>query len=801
MQAVDQFRDAMADAGLHAPDTIHDDGKLHRFNSSGRHGCLGGWYVLHGDGVPAGMFGDWRQGLQQSWCAKPGTDMSDAERQAHRERVQAIQAQRDAEKKREQAAVSKAVQAEWTQAPPAPADHPYLRIKCVKPHGLRAKGDALLVPMRDTDGKTWSMQTIAPDGAKRFTLGGRVRGCYYSIGKPAGVLVVAEGFATGASIHEATGHAVAVAFNAGNLKAVAQALHAKYPKLRLILAADDDWRTEGNPGVTKAREAAQAVGGAVAVPVFSEGRVEKATDFNDLHRQAGAESVRACFKGAAAPEAPKAPEGAGGWPTLQPLTAKIEPQPYPLDALPDGVRQAVQEVMAFVKAPVPLIAMSALSALSLAIQAHVDVQRAEKLTGPCGLFSLAIADSGERKSTCDGFFTKAIRDYEAECQEEAKPRLRAYRSERDAWEAKRAGLKEKIKQLAKDGKPCDGQERELAALDNDEPIPPRVPRLIYGDATPEALTYALTTQWPSGGVVSSEAGSVFGSHGMGRESVMRNLSTLNQLWDGAALSVERRTSESYVMRGARLTVALQVQEPTLRAFFDSARGLARGTGFLARFLVAWPASTQGTRQFSEAPAHWPALATFNSRLDTILRRPVSMEDGALQPVMLTLTPDAKRMWVRFHDAIEGELASGGELADVRDVASKIADNAARLAALFHTYTGSIGPISTDAMESATRIATWHLYEAQRFLGEMALPLDLANPVRLEAWLLDYCRSHQVDSVATRDIQRLGPNGLRDKAVIAQAVAELAELGRARQVQDGKKKAVQINPVLLSGEAA
>ncbi len=76
--------------------------------------------------------------------------------------------------------------------------------------------------MRDTDGKTWSMQTIAPDGAKRFTPGGRVRGCYYSIGKPAGVLVVAEGFATGASIHEATGCAVAVAFNAGNLKAVAE---------------------------------------------------------------------------------------------------------------------------------------------------------------------------------------------------------------------------------------------------------------------------------------------------------------------------------------------------------------------------------------------------------------------------------------------------------------------------------------------------------------------------------------------------------------------------------------------------
>jgi putative DNA primase/helicase len=402
------------------------------------------------------------------------------------------------------------------------------------------------------------------------------------------------------------------------------------------------------------------------------------------------------------------------------LIVQIEPQEYLLDALPEAVRCAVEEVAGFVKAPIPLIATSALAALSLAIQAHTDVQRAEKLHGPCGLFLLAIADSGERKSTCDGFFTTAIRDYQAREQEAAKPTIRAYKSEHDAWEAQRGGLKEKIKALAKDGKPSNAQIQQLHDLDADEPTAPRVPQLIYGDTTPEALTYSFSKEWPSGGIISSEAGTVFGSHGMGGDSVMRNLATLNQLWDGATLSTERRSSELFTVRGARLTMALQVQEATIRAFFDSTKGLARGTGFLARFLVSWPQSTQGTRHFTEAPANWPALATFNARLTLILNRPVPIDDdGGLSPAMLTLAPEAKAAWIAFHDTIEAELSSGRELYDVRDVASKTADNAARLAALFHTFTGSIGPIDIEAMESGTRIALWHLLEGKRFLGVWA----------------------------------------------------------------------------------
>jgi putative DNA primase/helicase len=495
-----------------------------------------------------------------------------------------------------------------------------------------------------------------------------------------------------------------------------------------------------------------------------------------------------------AAEAPATP-----WPELQSLLARVDPAPYPVEALPTIVRLAAEEVVGFVKAPMPLIAVSAMAALSLAIQAHVDVERAERLTGPTGLFMLAIADSGERKSTCDGFFTKSIRDYEAQAQEDAKPLVKEYETDLEIWEAKRAGLKERIKVLSKDGKPSTKEERELHDLDQSVPVAPRVPRLIYGDATPEALQHSLAKRWPSGGVVSSEAGSVFGSHGMGKESVMRNLAALNQLWDGASLPVERRSSESYTVRGARLTMALQIQESTLSAFFDSSKGLARGTGFLARFLVSWPASTQGMRPFTEAPTNWPALAAFNDRMAAILARPVPIdEEGALAPAMLKLSPEAKAAWVILHDQIEAMLLSGGELYDVRDVASKTADNAARLAALFHVFEGHMGPIGIDSMEAGACIAAWHLNEARRFLGELSMPSDLANPMRLEAWLVDYCRREKTEKVSTRAIQQYGPSGLRDKETARAAIAELEEMGRARMVSEGRKRLVQIRPEVIGG---
>ncbi|MDR3005235.1 MAG: toprim domain-containing protein [Acidovorax sp.] len=290
----EQFAQAIAAAGLVPPDTIHTDGQLHRFSATGKRSDSAGWYVLHADGLPAGVFGCWRNGLTETWCSKAENTLTQAERDTMRQRVQLAKQQRDADALQRQQKAQAVATARWETSMPV-AQHPYLTAKGIQPYNLHAEGSMLLVPMRDTCGEVHSLQTITPDGRKRFLAGGRVRGCYHSVGCPDVAIVVCEGMATAHSVRAATGLAVAAAFSASNLAPVAQALRRKFPTVPIVLAADDDHTTEGNPGLTAARAAALAVGGLLAVPQFSADRPHKATDFNDLFSLAGAGAVRACF--------------------------------------------------------------------------------------------------------------------------------------------------------------------------------------------------------------------------------------------------------------------------------------------------------------------------------------------------------------------------------------------------------------------------------------------------------------------------------------------------------------------------
>lgn len=503
----------------------------------------------------------------------------------------------------------------------------------------------------------------------------------------------------------------------------------------------------------------------------------------------------------AQPAAASAParDSDGAWPDPEPLTVGDDAQPYPLDALPAGIREAVAEVVGFVQCPPALAACSALSALSLAGQGLADVQRAPLLDGPVSLYLLAVADSGERKTTCDGYFLRPIREWEAEQVERYRPEVAAHAAARAAWDERCAGLRVRVRKASADGKDSAADEARLADEVRNEPAPLRVPALIHGDATPEALAWVLAVRWPSGGVMSSEAGIVFGGHGMGRDSVMRNLSLLNALWDGTRHRVERRTSESFTVSGARLTMGLAAQPETVRQFMEGTKGLARGNGFAARFLIAAPDSTQGTRLFKDAPA-WAHLPAFAARLRAMLALPsIVNEGGGLELPMLTLTADAHALWRRFHDDVEAELRPGGEMADARDVASKAADNVARMAALFHLYAhGPAGQVGADCVGAAARIVHWHLFQARAFLGEVAAPRERSSARKLDAWLLDTCRQSGTQEVDRRAVQRTGPNATRGAAELGAALAELAEAGRIREVTEGRRKLVRVNPALLAG---
>lgn len=294
-----QFGNAIRAAGLTPPDVI-EPGRFYRFSGEDkRNGNTAGWCKLFADGQ-GGIFGDWSTGMNETWQAERDKPMSASEREAWRRQIEEAKAAAEADRVERQGNAAKRAAELWKGAAPAPTDHPYLTKKGIGPHGVRVHDGRLVVPVR-CGADLVSLQFIGPNGDKRFLTDGRTGGGYFSIGKPADVLCIAEGFATGASIHEATGHAVAVAFNAGNLETVAKAMREKFPGLRLILCADDDSRTEGNPGITKATEAARAVDALVAVPDFGADRPEGATDFNDLAALHGLDAVKDAIANAKVP--------------------------------------------------------------------------------------------------------------------------------------------------------------------------------------------------------------------------------------------------------------------------------------------------------------------------------------------------------------------------------------------------------------------------------------------------------------------------------------------------------------------
>ena len=813
-RVLDQFRAALRARDIVPPEPIVADGRLHRCHAAGRGGRGDAAYLLHLDGIPAGGLENWRDGLGwQTWRCEPARALTDAERQALHERTQAARAERDRDTAARHAAARATADRLWAAAAPAPADHPYLARKTVQPFRLRVWHGVLLVPVRDLAGDLHSLQFIGADGGKRFLRGGRVQGLGCWIGPPPepddpqSPILIAEGFATAASLHEACGHAVAVAFNAGNLEPLARAVRDRWRSTPIIVCADDDHHTAGNPGLTHARAAARAVAGRLAVPDFGDARPPDATDFNDLHRLRGVSAVLTSLANAAppAPDEVVAPENAApsspdDWPEPEPLTTPLDPLPYPVDALPPMLREAVLEVQAFVQAPAALVACSALSTLSVAAQGLVNVRRDAQLVGPVSLYVLAVAESGERKTTCDRILGAALREWERDRNRAAAPEQTAHASATAVLQAKRDGLLEAIRRKRRDGQDTAEDEAALNELAANTPQVAPVPRLLYADATPEALSHALASGWPSGAVMSAEAGAVFGAHGMGYETIMRNLALLNVLWDGGEIAIDRRSKPSFRLRDRRLTFGLMVQPEALRGFLERAGTLPRGSGFIARFLIAWPASTQGTRSYRVAPESMPAVDRFGLRIRELLDTPLTTHaDGGLQPIEVPLSPPAHAAWVQAHDRIERALAAGGDFADIRDVAAKAAENVARLAALFHVLAhGPSGAIYADAVRAADTVIGWHLHEARRVLSDLDTPTDLVAAIRLDAWLIAEGRRSGDHRIPTPRVYQFAPSCVRDAKAMKTALATLTERGRARMEEDGKRRFVVVNPALVSG---
>ncbi len=331
----EELRIAMMRHGLTPPQMV-EIGRFNRFPGADKgKSNKAGWLKPRQDG--SAVYGDLSRGLSESWQPFRDKPLTRAEIDTLKREAAKHKAQAEAEQAARQERTADLAHRLWEGAGPAAADHPYLRRKGIRSHGVRQRGDTLTVPLCDPeDGTLWNIQWIGLAGTKRFLKDGRKKGLCQMIdgAEPEGndVLLVCEGFATAASCREATGFATACTFDASNLLLVALALRARYMEARIVICADDDLWTNHNPGITKAAEAARAVNGLLAVPDFGAHRPNGHTDFNDLAQHAGTDAVKRCIEAATTPDA----TGADGEAETHKVGPGNEREGQPEDTAPSG---------------------------------------------------------------------------------------------------------------------------------------------------------------------------------------------------------------------------------------------------------------------------------------------------------------------------------------------------------------------------------------------------------------------------------------------------------------------------------
>ena len=262
------FSDAVSRSGLGEIEPI-PDGDLHRFTTPEDKGKeKSGWYILYGDDTPCGIAGDWRTGTEITWSGR-AAEFSPEQAQ----RIEQAKADREVERKRIAAEAAEKATKIWNKSN-SPGAHPYLHKKQVKAYGIRQDNHGnLLIPAYDHQGKIHTMQFIGPDGGKMFLSGGAKKGRFYAIPGQGERIYFAEGYATGATIHEATGATVVVTFDAGNIPPVVSAWAGKG---QLFVCADND-----EAGLKRAKETGQRM----IVP-------DGTNDFNDLAVAHGIDEVK-----------------------------------------------------------------------------------------------------------------------------------------------------------------------------------------------------------------------------------------------------------------------------------------------------------------------------------------------------------------------------------------------------------------------------------------------------------------------------------------------------------------------------
>lgn len=471
----------------------------------------------------------------------------------------------------------------------------------------------------------------------------------------------------------------------------------------------------------------------------------------------------------------------------RPLYRELPPaKPFPVDALGDTLGKAARAIESMIQCPMACAANSALAVASLAAQgrANVILPIGQGKPAPLSLYLLTVLDSGERKSSADSMALRPVRDTEREIAELENAARQSYAVKLAAHEANARHLTNKMK----------NDRAALEAALRDLGPPPQPPLLSVlapsGDQTMEGLFRIYQQGRPSLAMLCDDAATFLGGHSLKAEQKAGTTANLCRAWDGSKLERIRGGDGVTVLYDRRLSCHLMVQPGVAAGFLSDSQFADQG--LLARFLVSAPEGRAGTRIRDDAAyqalAHSAALdlEEYNRAVAGLLRQPVRWKDEndralGVELDALAFTPDARALYVDFANAIEGQLGPKASLAMAKAFASKLPENAARIAGTLALIANPAARmIEATTLADAISLAKYYLGEAVRLMASGAVDPEL----RLAQTLLEWLHSQPGDLIGLRDIYRLGPNAIRQADKARRIMGVLCDHGWARLLPDG-----------------
>ena len=439
-----------------------------------------------------------------------------------------------------------------------------------------------------------------------------------------------------------------------------------------------------------------------------------------------------------------------GWPELIPFDRlEAGSAEYPLTAL-GALTPVVSRIADIQQVPIALAAQSVLSGLSTAAQGLFDVAVDFHFRCPLSLWMILVAVPGERKSTTDALVLEAHRQWQME-------RVQRYRLDIDNYET------------------TPKEERQGR---------PRMPILLPSGGTTEGLLKALNEAWPSVGLVNNDAGDFLHGYSMREGRAPATLSVLSRLWDGAYDVAVKASSEPLLLFGRRLSLSLMMQPAVVPRMFENDFG---GQGFNSRCLLAYPASTIGTRPLKVSIEKPLEVVQFHQRMQQLLDTPLDINPatGAITTTALTLEPRAFHEYERCFNRLEYAMGPNGDNRDILETANKAATNLLRVAGNLVVYEGRQNLTAQDIC-NADAIINFYLEEWRA----IASKVDALNPARqkihaLLQWLRDYVKNNPGPFKLSVVYQRGPRAGGRNADDAKRLLNELQRRGYVRPVSDNR----------------